>query len=175
MWYQFMIIFSITFGLIECRLLWFPCPHISGVASWHFVGGGFSAENESDIHQACIQMRVTAFKCKCKCAKRFKCKCKCKCTAFWSNANANASAQHFNQMQMQMHLNQMQMQMQMQTIWWSTHQLVSCNGSANDWHNAYANGQSDNFCSHWSQFTQVVHISTKNYKELVSQLCECRL
>ena len=32
--------------------------------------------------QACIQMRVTAFKCKYKCAKRFKCKCKCKCTAF---------------------------------------------------------------------------------------------
>ena len=71
--------------------------------------------------QACIQMRVTAFKCKCKCAKRFKCKCKCKCTAFESNANA--SAQHLNQMQMQMHLNQMQMQMhlnqmqmQMQTI-----------------------------------------------------------
>ena len=70
-------------------------------------------------HQACIQMRVTAFKCKCKCAKRFKCKCKCKCTAFESNANANASAQHLNQMQMhlnqmqmQMHLNQMQMQMQ---------------------------------------------------------------
>ena len=54
-------------------------------------------------YQACIQMRVTAFKCKC--AKWFKCKCKCKCTAFESNANA--SAQHLNQMQM--HLNQMQM------------------------------------------------------------------
>ena len=89
--------------------------------------------------QACIQMRVTAFKCKCKCAKWFKCKCKCKCTAFEANANANASAQHLNQMQMKMHLNQMQMQMQMQMqtiLWWSTHQLVSCNGSANDWHNA---------------------------------------
>ena len=39
-------------------------------------------ESHLCLCQACIQMRVTAFKCKCKCAKRFKCKCKCKCTVF---------------------------------------------------------------------------------------------
>ena len=68
----------------------------------------------SELEQACAQMRPGAFKCKCK--RRIK----CKCSASESNANAQQLKQmqmHLNQMQM--HLNKMRINLyQMQTVFY---------------------------------------------------------